>query len=136
MLMSEDKAEKLGLTPIAKIISQASSAHEPEWFTTAPVKAMKKAVKKANLSMNDIDLFEVNEAFSVVTMAAEKDLSLDSEKVNVLGGAVSMGHPIGASGARIICTLLNAMQQKNVKNGMASICIGGGEASAIIVEKI
>ena len=136
VLMSEDKAEKLGLTPIAKIISQASSAHEPEWFTTAPVKAMKKAVKKANLSMNDIDLFEVNEAFSVVTMAAEKDLNLDSEKVNVLGGAVSMGHPIGASGARIICTLLNAMQQKNVNNGMASICIGGGEASAVIVEKI
>ncbi|MBC8311151.1 MAG: acetyl-CoA C-acetyltransferase [Candidatus Marinimicrobia bacterium] len=136
ILMSEDKAKELGLTPIAKIVSQASAAHAPEWFTTAPVKAMNKAVEKAGLSMDDIDLFEINEAFAVVTMAAEKDLSLDSEKVNVLGGAVSMGHPIGASGARIMCTLLNAMNQKNVNRGMASICIGGGEASAVIVEML
>ena len=136
VLMSEDKAKELGLTPLAKIVSQASSAHEPEWFTTAPVKAMNKAVEKAGLSMADIDLFEINEAFAVVTMAAEKDLNLDSEKVNVLGGAVSMGHPIGASGARIMCTLLNAMNQKNVNRGMASICIGGGEASAVIVERV
>jgi acetyl-CoA C-acetyltransferase len=133
--MSEDKAKELGLMPIAKIVSQASAAHAPEWFTTAPVKAMNKAVEKAGLSMGDIDLFEINEAFAVVTMAAEKDLNLDSEKVNVLGGAVSMGHPIGASGARIMCTLLNAMNQKSVKRGMASICIGGGEASAVIVER-
>ena len=136
VLMSEDKAKELGLTPLAKIVSQASSAHAPEWFTTAPVKAMNKAVEKAGLSMADIDLFEINEAFAVVTMAAEKDLNLDSEKVNVLGGAVSMGHPIGASGARIMCTLLNAMNQKNVNRGMASICIGGGEASAVIVERV
>jgi acetyl-CoA C-acetyltransferase len=136
VLMSEDKAKELGIIPLAKIVSQASSAHAPEWFTTAPVKAMNKAVAKAGLSMDEIDLFEINEAFAVVTMAAEKDLNLDSEKVNVLGGAVSMGHPIGASGARIMCTLLNAMNQKNVNRGMASICIGGGEASAVIVERV
>ena len=136
VLMSEEKMKELGLTPIARIISQASAAHAPEWFTTAPIKAMNKAVEKAGLSMSDIDIFEINEAFSVVTMAAEKDLNLDSKKVNVLGGAVSMGHPIGASGARIMCTLLNAMNQKDARRGMASICIGGGEASAVIVEKI
>ena len=136
VLMSEQRMKELGLTPIARIISQASAAHAPEWFTTAPVKAMNKAVEKAGLSIADIDLFEINEAFSVVTMAAEKDLNLDSKKVNVLGGAVSMGHPIGASGARIMCTLLNAMNQKDARRGMASICIGGGEASAVIVEKI
>jgi len=136
VLMSEEKAEELGLTPIAKIVSQASVAHAPEWFTTAPVKAMNKAIKKAGLLIDEIDLFEINEAFSVVTMVAEKDLNLDSEKVNVLGGAVSMGHPIGASGARIMCTLLNVMNQKDVNLGMASICIGGGEASAVIVERV
>jgi len=136
VLMSEEKAKELGLTPLAKIVSQASAAHAPEWFTTAPVKAMNKAIEKARLSIDEIDLFEINEAFSVVTMAAEKDLNLDSEKVNVLGGAVSMGHPIGASGARIMCTLLNAMNQRDVNLGMASICIGGGEASAVIVERV
>jgi acetyl-CoA C-acetyltransferase len=136
VLMSEEKARELGLTPIAKIVSQASAAHAPEWFTTAPVKAMNKATKKAGFSMDEIDLFEINEAFAVVTMAAEKDLNLDPEKVNVLGGAVSMGHPIGASGARIMCTLLNAMNQKDVNLGIASICIGGGEASAVIVERV
>ncbi len=134
ILMSEDKAKELRLTPIARIVSQASAAHAPEWFTTAPMKAMNKAVEKAGLTMGDIDLFEINEAFAVVTMAAEKDLKLDAEKVNILGGAVSMGHPIGASGARIMCTLLNAMNQKDAKYGIASICIGGGEASAVIVE--
>ncbi len=136
VLMSEDKANELGLTPLARIVAQASAAHAPEWFTTAPVKAMKKVVDKVELSMDDIDLFEVNEAFAVVAMAAEKELNLDASKVNVNGGAVSMGHPIGASGARIMCTLLNAMNQKNANNGMASICIGGGEASAVIVEKV
>jgi acetyl-CoA C-acetyltransferase len=136
VLMSEDKAKELGLTPIARIVSQASAAHAPEWFTTAPVKAMNKAIEKAGLTIGDIDLFEINEAFAVVTMAAEKDLKLDAEKVNILGGAVSMGHPIGASGARIMCTLLNAMNQKDAKYGMASICIGGGEASAVIVERM
>jgi len=136
VLMSEDKAKELGLTPLAKIVSQASAAHAPEWFTTAPVKAMNKAVEKAGLTISDIDLFEINEAFAVVTMAAEKDLKLDAGKVNILGGAVSMGHPIGASGARIMCTLLNVMNQKDAKRGMASICIGGGEASAVIVERV
>ena len=136
VLMSEDKAKELGLTPLARIVSQASAAHAPEWFTTAPVKAMNKAIEKAGLTISDIDLFEINEAFAVVTMAAEKDLKLDAEKVNILGGAVSMGHPIGASGARIMCTLLNAMNQKDAKYGMASICIGGGEASAVIVERM
>ena len=136
VLMSEDKANELGLTPIARIVAQASAAHSPEWFTTAPVKAMKKVADKVELSMDDIELFEVNEAFAVVAMAAEKELNLDASKVNVYGGAVSMGHPIGASGARIMCTLLNAMNQKNANNGMASICIGGGEASAVIVEKM
>ena len=136
VLMSEERAKILGIKPVAKILSQASVAQSPEWFTTAPVKAINKAIKKANLALSDIDLFEVNEAFSVVTMAAEKDLNLDSEKVNIFGGAVSMGHPIGASGARIMCTLLNAMNYKKYKRGIASICIGGGEASALIVEAL
>ena len=136
VLMSGEKAMELGLKPMVQIISQASSAQAPEWFTTAPVKAMNVALKKAELNINEIDLFEINEAFSVVVMAAIKELNLNPEIVNINGGAVSMGHPIGASGARIIATLLNAMNQKNAKRGMASICIGGGEASAIIVEKI
>ena len=136
LMMSERRATSLGLKPIAKIISQASFAHEPEWFTTAPVSAMKKALEKAELTIDEIDLFEINEAFSVVTMAAEKDLKLNPEKVNIFGGAVSMGHPIGASGARIMCTLLNAMEYVDANRGMASICIGGGEASAVIVERV
>ena len=136
VLMSENNAVNLGLKPIARIVSQASAAHEPEWFTTAPISAINKALQKADLSIQDIDLFEINEAFSVVTMAAEKSLGLDPEKVNIFGGAVSMGHPIGASGARIMCTLLNAMNKRQVKRGMASICIGGGEASAVIVERV
>ena len=136
LMMSERRATSLGLKPIAKIISQASFAHEPEWFTTAPVSAMKKALEKAELTIDEIDLFEINEAFSVVTMAAEKDLKLNPEKVNIFGGAVSMGHPIGASGARIMCTLLNAMEYMDANRGMASICIGGGEASAVIVERV
>jgi acetyl-CoA C-acetyltransferase len=136
VIMSAEKAAELHLKPIARIVSQASSAQAPEWFTTAPVKAMKKAAEKAGMTVEQMDLFEINEAFSVVTMAAEKEFNLDEEKVNVNGGAVSLGHPIGASGARIMVTLLNAMSQKDAKFGMASICIGGGEASAVIVENL
>jgi len=124
------------LTPLAKIVAHSSAAHAPEWFTTAPAKAMNKTLTKANLSIDDIDLFEINEAFSVVVLAAMREFDLDKEIVNVNGGAVSLGHPIGASGTRIMVTLLNAMNQKGAKRGMASICIGGGEASAIIVEKV
>ena len=136
ILMSAKKAEELNIKPIAKVISQSSAAHAPEWFTTAPIKAIKKAISIGNVDVADIDLFEINEAFSVVPMAAIKDLNIDPEKVNIYGGGVSLGHPIGASGARIMCTLLNAMDKENVQLGLASLCIGGGEASAMIVEKI
>ncbi|MBE8163094.1 MAG: acetyl-CoA C-acyltransferase [Bdellovibrionaceae bacterium] len=136
VLASQDCVSKQNLKPLAKIISQASFAQDPKWFTTAPVAAMKKALKKANLTINDIDLFEINEAFSVVTMVAIKDLNIPREKVNVHGGAVALGHPIGASGARILNTLVYALKQHNKKYGMASLCIGGGEAVAVIVENI
>jgi len=136
ILMSAKKAKELNIKPIAKIVSQSSAAQAPEWFTTAPIKAMEKAISLAGININEIDLFEINEAFSVVPMAAMKDLNIDSKKVNIYGGGVSLGHPIGASGARIICTLLNAMDKQNAKKGLASLCIGGGEASAMIVEKI
>ena len=137
IVMSYKKAKELNIKPIARIVSQASSAQSPEWFTTAPIEAIKKSISKApSISIEDIDLFEINEAFSVVPMAAIQDLNLDSEKVNVYGGAVSLGHPIGASGARIVCTLLNSMTQKSAKVGLASLCIGGGEASSVIVEMI
>ena len=136
ILMSAKKAEELNIKPIAKIVSQSSAAQAPEWFTTAPIKAMKNAASIASIDISEIDLFEINEAFSVVPMAAIKDLNIDSKKVNIYGGGVSLGHPIGASGARIMCTLLNAMDRENAKMGLASLCIGGGEASAVIVEKI
>ncbi len=114
----------------------ASHAQNPTWFTTAPVEAIQKALTKANLSVEQIDLFEINEAFAAVTMAAMKECKISHEKVNVLGGAVSLGHPIGASGARIIVTLMNAMRRKKARYGCAAICIGGGEALSLIVEKI
>ena len=136
LIMSAEKANELGLSPIARIIAQASAAHEPEWFTTAPGKAIGKVLEKANLSANDIDLWEINEAFSAVTMAAIDDFKIDPAKVNIYGGAVAMGHPIGASGARIFTTLLNGMTRTDVKYGLATLCIGGGEASALIVEKV
>lgn len=129
-------AQKHGLKPIAKIVAQASHAQEPTWFTTAPVHCIEKVLKKANLTTSDIDLYEINEAFAVVTMAAIQDLKLPHEKVNVFGGAVALGHPIGASGARVVVTLLNALGEKNKKRGLATLCIGGGEASAIIVERM
>lgn len=134
MVTSAEFAKKNGLTPIARILSQASHAQEPTWFTTAPIACMEKAVKKANLKISDIDLFEINEAFAVVTMAAIKDLGLRSDQVNVFGGAVALGHPIGASGARVLVTLLNALKDKGKKRGLATLCIGGGEASAVVVE--
>lgn len=119
-----------------KILGFASHAQNPTWFTTAPVEAIKKSLKKANLSINQIDLFEINEAFAAVTLAAMKECEIPHEKVNVFGGAVAIGHPIGASGARIVVALMNAMKRKNAKYGVAAICIGGGEALSLVVEKI
>ena len=136
LVMSEEKAIKLRLTPIASIVAQTSAAHEPEWFTTAPGKAIGKILEKTNLSTNDIDLWEINEAFSAVTMAAIDDFKIDPAKVNIYGGAVAIGHPIGASGARIFTTLMNGMTRTETKYGLATLCIGGGEAAAMIVEKV
>jgi len=136
LVMSEEKANELGLKPIAKIVSQASAAHEPEWFTTAPGKAIGKALDQSNLSADDIDLWEINEAFSAVTMAAIDDYNIDPAKVNIYGGAVAIGHPIGASGARILTTLLNGLNRTDATYGLATLCIGGGEASALIIKKV
>lgn len=135
VVMSKEKSEKLGLKPLAKIVAYASYAKKPEWFTTAPADAIKKVLTKADLKLDDIDLFEINEAFAVVTLAVNKILNLDINKVNIHGGAVALGHPIGASGTRILVTLLHAMQRINAKRGLATACIGGGEASAIIIER-
>mgnify|MGYP002525386222 FL=1 len=136
LMMSSEKAEELGLKPIVKIIAQVSVAHEPEWFTTAPSKAIKNVLEKAGINAESIDLWEINEAFAPVTMAAIDDFNLDVNKVNINGGAIALGHPIGASGARILTTLIHAMEKNNAKTGLATLCIGGGEASALIVEKI
>jgi acetyl-CoA C-acetyltransferase len=135
VLMSEEKAIALGLKPLAYIRAYADAAQEPKWFTTSPALAVPLALKKAELSINEVDYFEFNEAFSVVGLANAKILNLDNEKVNVNGGAVSLGHPLGCSGVRIIITLLNVLQQNNGKIGVAAICNGGGGASAIIIEK-
>jgi acetyl-CoA C-acetyltransferase len=129
-------AERLGLTPIARIVAHAAHAHEPGLFTTAPVPAMRKALEKAGWSVGDVDLFEVNEAFAVVAMIAMRELGLPHEQVNVNGGACALGHPIGASGARILATLLAALQARGGKRGLASLCIGGGEATAMAVELV
>jgi acetyl-CoA C-acetyltransferase len=134
VLMSADKAKVLGVKPIARIVAHGSSAKKPEWFTTAPADSITKVLGKAGLKVEDIDLFEVNEAFAVVSLAVQKIVRIESEKLNVNGGAVALGHPIGASGARILVTLLHALMQRGKKRGMAAICIGGGEASALIVE--
>lgn len=136
ILMSESKAKALGLKPLAKIVAHGTFAQDPKWFTTAPVGAMKKALASANLTANDIDLWEINEAFANVTMAAQKDLNIPLEKINVHGGAIAIGHPIGASGARILATLVHALHTHNKKRGIASLCIGGGEGVALIIEKI
>jgi acetyl-CoA C-acetyltransferase len=136
VVMSERKAKELGVTPLVRIVGQASAAQAPEWFTTAPARAMNQVLKKTGLSLKDIDLFEINEAFSVVALAAIRELNLDPKRVNIFGGAVALGHPIGASGARILTTLIHSMRRQKAKRGMASICIGGGEGSALIVELI
>ncbi len=136
VLMSADEAAKRGLKPLAKIVSQASAAQEPEWFTTAPAKSVKKALDKAGLGTDDIDAFEINEAFAVVSLANNKLLNLDTTKVNLRGGSVAIGHPIGASGARILVTLLHIMKQEGKKRGLASLCIGGGEAATLVVESL
>lgn len=135
VLMSAEKAKELGITPLAKIVAQGSFAQKPEWFTTSPAYAIKNVLKKAGLEVKDLDLIEANEAFSVQACAVNKIAGLDPSKVNVHGGAVAIGHPIGGSGARILTTLLYAMKNRNAKRGLATLCIGGGEASAIIVEK-
>lgn len=135
VLMRQSEAEKRGLKPIAKIVSSSSHAHEPEYFTTAPVPAMKKALAKAGWTKDDVDLWEINEAFAVVPMIAMKELGISHDIVNVHGGACAMGHPIGASGARILVTLLGAMEDRDVKKGVASLCIGGGEGIAMCVER-
>ncbi|WP_273241591.1 thiolase family protein [Hyphomonas atlantica corrig.] len=135
VLMRESEAKKRGLEPLAKIVSSSSHAHEPEYFTTAPVPAMKKALEKAGWSIDEVELWEVNEAFAVVPMIAMKELGIPHEKLNVNGGACAMGHPIGASGARLIVTLLAAMEDRGLKKGMASLCIGGGEGIAMALER-
>jgi len=134
VLMKESKAKALGLAPIAKIVGHTTHAQEPNLFTTAPVFAMEKLMQKTGWNVADVDLWEINEAFAVVTMAAIKDLKLDPAKVNVHGGACALGHPIGASGARILVTLIGALKQYGKKKGVASLCIGGGEAVAVGVE--
>ncbi|WP_411377392.1 acetyl-CoA C-acyltransferase [Flavobacterium psychrophilum] len=136
LLASKEAVEKYNLKPLAKIISYADAAQAPEWFTTAPSIAITKALKQAKLSLNDIDYFEINEAYAAVVLANQKILDLDSKKINIYGGAVAMGHPLGASGARIICTLISVLKQEGGKYGVASICNGGGGASAIIIENI
>jgi len=135
VLMSGDKARELGIKPLARIVSHGANAVEPAWFTTAPAVAMERALKKANWKVSDVDLFEVNEAFAVVPMVAQKDLGIPSEKLNIWGGGISLGHPIGSSGSRIVVTLLSALQDRGAKKGIAGICIGGGEATAICIER-
>jgi acetyl-CoA C-acetyltransferase len=136
VLMSEKAVKETGAKPLAKILASATHAQDPKWFTTAPVGAIKKAVEAAGLSLEQIDLFEINEAFALVTMAAMKDLKIPHEKVNVHGGAVALGHPIGASGARVLTTLVHALHTHNKKYGLATLCIGGGEGVAVIVERV
>ena len=136
VVMAANLAVKLGLKPLARIVAQACAAQAPEWFTTAPAKAIEKVLAKASLKAGDIDLFEINEAFAVVSLANNQLLGLDAAKVNVRGGAVALGHPIGASGARVLVTLLHAMQDRQAKRGLASLCIGGGEAAALVVERL
>ena len=135
MIMSYSKAQELGLEPLASVVEHVSCAHEPEWFTTAPIKAIQRVLRKSKMKHTDIDLWEINEAFSVVAMAAIDRLKIPPSKVNIYGGAVALGHPIGASGARILTTLIHGMGRTSSNSGLASLCIGGGEASAIIVKR-
>ncbi len=135
VVMAEERAENLGLSPMARIVGYAGAALAPEWFTIAPVEAIRLVLKHTGLSLNEIDLFEINEAFSSVSLAVNRELGLDARKVNVNGGAVALGHPIGATGARILTTLLHAMEARGARRGLAGLCIGGGEALAMIVER-
>lgn len=136
MLASESVMQRHSLKPLAKIVAQGSHARQPEWFTTAPIGCIDVLLEKSGLKSTDIDLWEINEAFAAVTMAAIKELKLNPEQVNIHGGAVALGHPIGASGARVLVTLIHALKQKNLKRGLATLCIGGGEASGVIIEMI
>ena len=136
LIVSKSKVDENNLNPVAKIVDHVSFAMEPKYFTKAPIYAIKKLLKKTNLTINDIDLFEINEAFACVTLVAMKHLNISSKKLNIYGGAVSLGHPIGASGARILVTLLNALEQEQKKYGIACLCIGGGEAAAMLVERV
>jgi acetyl-CoA C-acetyltransferase len=136
VVTSAQKARALGITPLARIVAYCSHAKDPVYFTTAPADAITKVLSRAGLDRNDIDLFEVNEAFAVVALAVNKLVGLDPARVNVNGGAIALGHPLGASGARILVTLLHALEQRNVRRGLATLCIGGGEASAVIVERL
>jgi acetyl-CoA C-acetyltransferase len=134
ILTSAQHAQKMGIKPLARILAHAAHAQEPAWFTTAPVSAIQKVLKKVGWTVGDVDLFEVNEAFAVVAMAAMKELSIPHDKLNIRGGACALGHPVGASGARIIVTLIHALKDKGLKRGVASLCIGGGEATAVAIE--
>jgi acetyl-CoA C-acetyltransferase len=136
VLMSAEKAKALGVKPLARLVSYGGNAQEPQWFTTAPAEAMRRAMKKAGWEMNSVDAFEVNEAFANVAMAAQKDLSIPAEKLNMWGGAIAIGHPIGASGARLTMTLIAQLKDMGKKRGLAGICIGGGEATAVCIELI
>ncbi|STX29580.1 acetyl-CoA C-acetyltransferase [Legionella beliardensis] len=136
IVMSLASAKKLGIKPLARIVAHSSHAQAPQWFTTAPVEAMRKVMNKAGWKQNDVDLYEINEAFAVVAMAAMQELELSAEVVNIHGGACALGHPIGASGARILVTLIHALQQQQKKRGVAALCIGGGEATAMAIELI
>ncbi|HKR78572.1 MAG TPA: thiolase family protein, partial [Nitrospira sp.] len=135
VVMAEEEAARRGLSPLATIVGYAGAALAPEWFTIAPIEAIRLVLKKTGLTIGDIDLFEINEAFSAVSVAINRELGLDDKKVNVHGGAVALGHPIGATGARILTTLIHAMEARGARRGLASLCIGGGEALAIIVER-
>ena len=134
--MRQSTADRLGCQPLARIASHATHAQEPEWFATAPLGATQKALAKAGWAVEDVDLWEINEAFAVVPMALMHDLNLPHDKVNVNGGACALGHPIGASGARILVTLLHALKARGLKKGLATLCIGGGEATAMAVELV
>jgi acetyl-CoA C-acetyltransferase len=136
ILLSEDEAKKRGIKPLARIVGHFTQSQEPEWFTTAPVAAISALLKKVGWSVADVDLFEVNEAFAVVAMAPIKELGIPHEKVNINGGACALGHPIGASGARLVVTLIHALKKKGGKRGVASLCIGGGEATALAIELV
>jgi acetyl-CoA C-acetyltransferase len=136
VLMSREKAEELGVKPLAKILAFADAQQAPEWFTTAPSKALPRAIKNAGLEFSDISHFEINEAFSAVAIANNREMKLDPAKVNVNGGAVALGHPLGSSGSRIVVTLINVLKQHNGKYGAAAICNGGGGASAMVIERL